>query len=79
MNLNGLMDKIKFDWKQYDWKHAILHVLVIFIVMGGILLITRSFFMSLGIMLLLFVVDHYLQEIDEKLKERAERKNKESE
>lgn len=58
------MKKIKFDWK---------HALFFFVLMGGILYITESFFMSLGIMLLLFVVDFFLQQLDEKLKERSRR------
>lgn len=56
------MKKIKLDWK---------HTLFFFVLMGGIYFLTESFFMSLGIMLLLFVVDYFLQILDEKLKDRT--------
>ena len=56
------MKKIKLDWK---------HTLFFFLLMGGIYLLTESFLMSLGIMLLLFVLDYFLQILDEKLKERS--------
>lgn len=59
---NRSMKKIKFDWK---------HTLFFFLLMGGIYYLTESFFMSLGIMLLLFVLDYFLQIVDEKLKERS--------
>lgn len=54
--------KIKLDWK---------HTLFFFLLMGGIYYLTESFFMSLGIMLLLFVVDYFIQILDYKLKQRA--------
>lgn len=57
------MKKIKLDWK---------HTLFFFILMGGILYITESFMMSLGILLLLFVVDYLLQQLEEKLKEKSQ-------
>lgn len=56
--------KIKLDWK---------HTLFFFLLMGGIYYLTESFFMSLGIMLLLFVVDYFIQILDYKLKQRANR------
>lgn len=56
------MKKIKLDWK---------HTLFVLLLMGGIYYLTESFPMSLGIMLLLFVVDYFLQILDEKLKERS--------
>lgn len=62
------MKRIKLDWK---------HALFFFLLMGGIYCITESFFMSLGIMLLLFVIDYFLQQLDEKLKEKANRNNEE--
>lgn len=68
-------NKIKFDWKHFDWKHF----LFFFALTGGILYLTKSFLMSLGILLLLFVVDHYLQLLDEWLKERHDRKQEEQE
>lgn len=55
------MKKIKLDWK---------HTLFFFLLMGGIYYLTESFAMSLGILLLLFVVDYFLQELDERLKNR---------
>ncbi len=60
-----------------DWKKG----LVFLIVVGGLIYITKaelgmtttnSFLTTLGVLLLLFVGDHFAQEIDEKLK----RKNK---
>lgn len=62
------MKKIKLDWK---------HFLFFLVLMGGIYYLTESFFMSLGILLLLFVVDYFLQQLDEKLKERAKQKEEE--
>lgn len=55
---------------KFDWKRA----LFFFILMGGIYLITESFWVSLGIMLLLFVVDYFLQLLDEKIKRNRENK-----
>lgn len=57
--------KIKLDWK---------HTLFFFILMGGIYFLTESFFMSLGILLMLFVIDYFLQQLDEKLKEKQRAK-----
>lgn len=60
-----------------DWKKA----LVFFIVIGGLMYITRvalhmtltnSFLTTLGILLILFVGDYFAQQIDDKRK----RKNK---
>ncbi len=61
--------KIKIDWKK---------ALVFLLVIGGLVLITRllgvkalgSLLMTLGVLLLLFVGDHYAQEIDDSLKKR---------
>lgn len=61
------MKKIKFDWK---------HALFFFVLMGGIYFITESFAMSLGILLLLFVADYFMQLIDDKIRQkRAEKDN----
>lgn len=49
--------KVKFNW---------MHLIVIVLVAGGLILITKSFFMSLGIMLLLFVADYFLRMYDER-------------
>ena len=57
--------KVKINWK---------HFLLFFVVIGGIYLLTRSFWMTLGIVLILFVIDHFLKEYDER-----RRKNKENE
>lgn len=63
-----------------DWKKA----LVFFIVVGGLIYITKvglgmsntnSFLMTLGVLLVLFVGDHFAQEIDDKIK----RKNRDKE
>jgi protein-S-isoprenylcysteine O-methyltransferase Ste14 len=57
--------KVKINWK---------HFLLFFVVIGGIYLLTKSFWMTLGIVLILFVIDHFLKEYDER-----RRKNKENE
>lgn len=57
-----------------DWKKALVFLLVI----GGLVLITRllgltplgSLLMTSGVLLLLFVGDHYAQEIDDYLNKR---------
>ena len=58
-----------------DWKKA----LVFLIVIGGLVYITKvelgmtslnSFLTTLGVLLILFVGDHFAQEIDEKIKEK---------
>ncbi len=61
------MKKIKLDWKR---------TLFFFLLMGGIYFLTESFTMSLGIMLLLFVVDYFLQILDERLRQRNETRGK---
>ena len=59
----------------FDWKKA----LVFLIAIGGLIYITKaelgmttlnSFLTTLGILLILFVGDHFAQQIDEWLKER---------
>jgi len=45
-----------------DKKKLLLRGLLIFAIIGGIYYLTESFLMTLGIMLLLFVVDHFIQE-----------------
>lgn len=57
--------KVKINWK---------HFLLFFVVIGGIYLLTKSFWMTLGIVLILFVIDHFLKEYDER-----RRKDKENE
>lgn len=47
--------KMKFNWKKF---------LLFFFVIGAILYITKSFWMTLGIILLLFVIDYLLKEYD---------------
>lgn len=57
-----VMRKIKLDWK---------HTLFFLALMGGIYYLTDdSLLMSLGIMLLLFVVDYFLCILDDKIKEK---------
>lgn len=58
--------KININWKKF---------LLFFVVIGGLLLITGSFWMTLGIVLLLFVVDHFLQEYDKKQAGKRNGKN----
>lgn len=57
--------KTKINWKLFA---------LLFIVCAGIYFLTRSFWMSLGILLLLFVIDGLLADYDRK--QRGER-NKE--
>lgn len=45
-----------------NWKR----ILLMLFVCGGLILITHSFFMSLGIMLVLFVVDYLLADYDQR-------------
>lgn len=49
--------KIKLNWKMF---------LIFFVVCGGLLYLTRSFPMTLGILLVLFVIDGVLKNIDDK-------------
>lgn len=58
-----------------NWKLAILFL----VVTGGLIFITHSFLMSLGILLLLFVGDHFAQEFDERRKRKAEKLDKSEE
>lgn len=61
-----------------DWKKA----LVFFIVVGGLIFITKvelgftttnSFLTTLGVLLILFVGDHFAQQIDDKMKKNKEK------
>ena len=58
--------KTKINWKLFA---------LFFIVCAGIYILTRSFWMSLGILLLLFVVDGLLADYDRK--RRGERNKEE--
>lgn len=49
--------KIKINWKVFA---------IVFIVCGGLLYITRSFIMTLGILLVLIVIDGVLKNIDDR-------------
>lgn len=49
-----------------NWRHIVLFVVVV----AALLWLTNSFLMSLGIVLLLFVADHFVQEWDEQRKNR---------
>ena len=64
-----------------DWKKAIVFLIVI----GGLIYITKvelgmtslnSFLATLGVLLLLFIGDHFAQVIDEKIKEKQREKNR---
>lgn len=57
--------KTKINWKLFA---------LLFIVCAGIYILTRSFWMSLGILLLLFVIDGLLADYDRK---RRGQRNKE--
>ncbi len=47
--------KLKINWKKF---------LLFFFVIGALLYLTKSFWMTLGIILLLFVIDYLLKEWD---------------
>lgn len=57
--------KVKINWKYF---------VLFFVVCGGIYYLTRSFLMTLGIMLILFVIDGVLRDYDNK---RRGKKNQE--
>ena len=63
---------------QVDW----IKVIVFFLVPGGLILITGSFLMSLGIFLLLLIIDGFIQqwqnkkEFEKKWKELMEQEKK---
>lgn len=52
-----MKQKIQINWKRF---------LLFFVVIFGIYHLTQSFWMTLGIILLLFVVDNFLKEYDDK-------------
>ncbi len=54
--------KFKLNWKVF---------IVLFIVCGGLLYLTQSFVMTLGILLVLIVVDGLLKNVDDKRKRKA--------
>ena len=54
---NFAIMKLNINWKRF---------LVFFIVIDGIYMLTKSFWMTLGIVLLLFVIDHFLKAYDER-------------
>ncbi len=51
------------DWKKF---------LVFFLVAAGLVFLTRSFMMSLGIFILLLVGDHFLAEYEERKRVKKE-------
>ncbi len=66
--------------KIVDWKKAVVFLIVV----GGLIYITRvalamstlnSFLTTLGVLLILFVGDHFAQEADDWLKRRKRKKN----
>ncbi len=65
--------------KIVDWKKTVVFLIVV----GGLIYITRvalamstlgSFLTTLGVLLILFVGDHFAQEIDDWLKRRKRQK-----
>lgn len=79
MHFNGFLLTLHIMKYRLDWQKF----LVFLFVAGGLVLITGSFLMSLGIFLLLLVIDYYLAQYEHKkqfekeLKERLEEKEKE--
>ena len=61
-----MKQKIQINWKRF---------LLFFVVIFGIYHLTQSFWMTLGIILLLFVVDNFLKVYDDK--KRRERNRQE--
>ena len=59
-----------------DNKSKILHILMIFIVSAGLLFITESWWMSLGILMLLLLADSFIQVYQRKREQ--EKNNRES-
>ncbi len=58
-----------------DWKHLLIFIFVC----GGLILITRSFMMSLGIMLLILVVDYVFANLEVRRRRKKNKPEKESE
>ncbi|MBQ6653078.1 MAG: hypothetical protein IJM81_06765 [Prevotella sp.] len=57
----------------FDWKHWLLF----FVVSAGLLVLTRSFLMSLGIMMLVLLIDRLLAEWDKnRSKKNGEERDK---
>ena len=79
MHFNGFLLTLHIMKYRLDWQKF----LVFLFVAGGLVLITGSFLMSLGIFLLLLVIDYYLAQYEHKkqfekeMKERLEEKEKE--
>jgi len=59
-----MKQKIRINWKRF---------LLFFVVICGIYYLTQSFWMSLGIILLLFVIDNFLKEYDDRKRRERER------
>jgi len=57
-------------------KKTILHILLIFAVSAGLLFITQSWFMSLGIMMIILLIDAYLKQYDNKRRQEWLRKHR---
>ncbi len=56
-----------------NWKFALLF----FILGASLILLTGSFWMSIGILMLLFVADHFFAKFEDKLKEKKEKEKEE--
>lgn len=67
MYLCTMKFKIKIDWKKF---------LVFFVVIAGLYIITHSWLMTAGIMLLLLVADYVLADWDDTRKRRRAEKEK---
>jgi positive regulator of sigma E activity len=53
-----------------NWKFALLF----FVLGASLILLTGSFWMSIGILMLLFVADYFVEELDRKLKEKKKKR-----
>jgi protein-S-isoprenylcysteine O-methyltransferase Ste14 len=56
-----------------NWKFALLF----FILGASLILLTGSFWMSIGILMLLFVADHFFAEFEDKMKEKKKKEKEE--
>jgi positive regulator of sigma E activity len=54
-----------------DKKAKILHIIMIFVVSAGLLFITESWWMSLGILMLLLLADAYIQAYQKKKEQQS--------
>lgn len=57
-------------------KKTILHILFLLAISSGLYYITQSFFMSLGILMLLLLIDSFLRQYDNKRRREWEERHR---